>query len=151
MTFDIIINIIHSKAYPLDASLDEVVEEGAEVTTVMPWKAGWRTNEAFAGRDELLLESCCSWASNSLCCWSAGSRTPVSWVTWADMSPDVASRLEGLALLETAAWLCAGMTWSWIPVVTDGCWEATCVDETLESLMIPISSARCWDRYKAFV
>ena len=47
-----------TSSYPLDASLVEVVDEGAEVTTVMPWKAGWSTNEAFAGREELLLVSC---------------------------------------------------------------------------------------------
>ena len=49
------------------------------------------------------------------------------------MSPEAAERrLEGLALLETADWVWAGMTWTWIPVVTDG---ATWVDETLESVI----------------
>lgn len=66
--------------------MDEVVVDGAEVTTVIPWKVGWRTNEALAGMVEFVFESCCIWASRSLCCWSAvvavpGSRTPVSWVT----------------------------------------------------------------------
>ena len=51
------------------------------------------------------------------------------------MSPEVERRLEGLALLETADWVWAGMTWTWIPVVADG---ATWVDETLESLMVDI-------------
>ena len=46
--------------------------------------------------------------------------------------PDVERRLEGLALLETADWVWAGMTWTWIPVVADG---AIWVDVTLESLM----------------
>ena len=74
------INFDYDKTYPLAASLEEVVVDGAEVTTV---KVGWSTNEAFAGIDELVLESCWSWASRSLCCWSvvAGSRTPASWVT----------------------------------------------------------------------
>ena len=51
------------------------------------------------------------------------------------MSPEVANRLEGLALLEMADWVWAGMTWTWIPVVTEGCWDATCVEATLESVI----------------
>ena len=66
--------------------MEEVEVGGAEVTTVIPWKVGWSTNDALAGMEELVLESCCSWASRSLCCWSVvaavpGNLTPVSWVT----------------------------------------------------------------------
>lgn len=129
--------LLTPSAYPLEASSEEVVVDGAEVTTVIPWKVGWSTNEAFAGIDVLVLDSCWSWASSNLCCWSVavGSRSPVSCVTCADTSPELASRLEGLALLETADCVWAGMTWTWMPLVADGCWVAIWADEALASVM----------------